>query len=189
MNRAAWTGLFIVCFVCPASSQKESPPQSYEDDEAYRVYEAIIPHEESYSFAVGTVKIQSETSSGGSTHGCLSEDAARKFKPAATDFANVNKKSWLLQSKFHLNKPYQLLTQVKIQQYFIARGPKGWSEFYEQRRFITLSAVGFNKTKTLAVVFAESSCGGLCSSFSFHLLEKTRAMWNEVNGVTCMGAS
>jgi hypothetical protein len=193
MNRAAWTGLFIMCFVCVASGQKESPPQSYEDDEAYRVYEAIIPYEESYSFAEGTLIIQSETSSGGSTHGCLSEDAARKFKTAAADFANVNKKSWSLESKFHLNKPYQLLTQVKIQQYFKERGPNGWSEFYEQRPasggFITLSAVGFNKTKTLAVVFAESSCGELCGSFTFHLLEKTRGKWNEVNGVTCMGAS
>jgi hypothetical protein len=194
MNRAAFKGVVLVCVVCIAWSQKESSPQPYADDEAYRVYEAIIPREESYSFAKGTLIIQSETGSvGGSTHGCLSEDAARKFKTAAADFATVNKKSRPLQSKFHLSKPYQLLSRVEIQQYFKERGPNGWSEFYEQHPasggFITLSAVGFNKAKSLAVVYAESSCGGLCGSFTFHLLEKAQDKWKEVNGVTCVGAS
>ena len=48
-----------------------------------------------------------------------------------------------------------------------------------------MSAVGFNKETTLAVVYTGSSCGGLCGSWSFHLLEKTDGKWKEAPGVTC----
>jgi RNA-directed DNA polymerase len=31
-----------------------------------------------------------------------------------------------------------------------------------------MSPVGFNREKTQAIVFVESSCGGLCGSWQFH---------------------
>src|SRR5207247_10260153 len=103
--------------------------------------------------------------------GCLSDDAARKFKAAAADFATISSKSWAQQSKFKLSRPYQLVSSKAIRQYFKERGPSGWSEVYKEHPasggFITLSAVGFNKRKSLAVVHAGSSCGGLCGSWRF----------------------
>jgi len=169
--------------LCVAFGQKKAVPQPYQIDEAYRVYEAILPHEESYGFATGTLVIQLETGpEHNSTYGCLSDDAKRKFRAAAANFADVNERSWMLLPKFNLHKPYKLVSSASIHSpdFDMHPGSAG---------FITLSAVGFNKSKTLAVVFAESSCGGLCGSFTLHLLEKTRGKWNEVNGVICMGAS
>jgi len=194
MSRSAFWVFILVSCLGVAAGQKEPVPQPYELDEAYRVYEAIIPNEESYSFANGTLVIQSETNTlGSSTHGCLSDDAARKFKAAAADFATVSSKSWALQSKFKLSKPYQLVPSKAIQQYFKDQGPHGWSAFYKEHPdsggFITLSPVGFNKTKNLAVVHAGSSCGGLCGSWTFHLLEKIEGKWKESGGVTCVAAS
>lgn len=194
MSRVEFGVFIFVSCVAVAAGQKESVPQPYDLDEAYRVYEAIIPNEESYSFAKGTLVIQSETDSlGGNTHGCLSDDAARKFKAAAADFATVSSKSWTLQSKFRLSKPYQLVPSTAIQQYFKEQGPLGWSKYYKEHPesggFITLSAVGFNKAKNLAIVHAGSSCGGLCGSWRFHLLEKIEGKWKESAGVTCFAAS
>jgi hypothetical protein len=34
-----------------------------------------------------------------------------------------------------------------------------------------------------------SSCGGLCGSWRFHLLEKVHGNWKEVPGDICQGAS
>jgi len=164
--------------------QKKAIPVPYNVDEAYRVYEAILPEEESYGFATDTLVIQLETGPQHySTYGCLTDDAKRKFSAAAANFADVNEARWVLLPKFKLPKPYKLISSDSIHR----------PDFNEQHSgsggFITLSAVGFNKAKTMAVVFSESSCGGLCGSFTFHLLRKVKGKWNEVSGVTCAGAS
>jgi hypothetical protein len=196
MNRSAFGVLAFVLLISFATGQRESALERYEVDEAYKVYEAIVPNEESYSFAKGALVIQLETDSslaGISKNGCLTEDAARKFKTAALDFSTVNSKGWTLMSKLKLDKPYQLVSSKEIQQYFKERGPTGWTDFYKQHPdsggFIALSAVGFNKTKTLAVAHAASACGELCGSWKFHLLEKLGGTWKESSGVTCVGAS
>jgi len=194
MSRIAFRVLPLLLCLSVATGQRKPALPSYEVDEAYRVYEAILPKEESYSFAKGTLVIQLEIDSiGGTTRGCLSDEAARKFKAATADFTAVSSKGWTLRSKFQLDKPYELVPADTIHAYFKERGPTGWTDFYNEHPgsggFITLSAVGFNKAKTLAVVHAESSCGGLCGSWRFHLLEKIDGKWRESNGVTCFGAS
>ena len=178
--------------VSPAAGQRESALERYEVDEAYRFYEAILPNEESYPRAK-TLVIQLETGSspGKNTTGCLSEDAARKFKTAALDYSTVNHKGWTLVSKLKLDKPYKFISSKEIQQHFNKPGIDGWTDFYKQHPdsfgFVTLSAVGFNEAKTLAVVHAYSRCGGLCGHWQFHLLEKTGGTWKESIGVTCFG--
>ena len=64
MSRAAFGVFIFVSCVAVAAGQKESVPQPYDLDEAYRVYEAMIPNEESYSFAKGTLVIQSHAGHG-----------------------------------------------------------------------------------------------------------------------------
>ena len=162
--------------------QRKAVPRRYEIDEAYRVYEAILPSEESYWFAKGTLVIQLETGpQHSSPYGCLSDEANRKFRAASADFAVVNETEWVLLPKFNLHKPYKLISSDSIHR--LDSGDQG------SAGYIALSAVGFNKAKTLAVVFSESSCGGLCGSFNFHLLQKVKGEWKEVSGVTCAGAS
>jgi hypothetical protein len=182
MSRFRFGILAVLSCISVASGQSEAVLQPYEVDEAYRVYEAILPSKG--WFATGRLVIQLETGPlHNSTYGCLSDEPARKFKAAAADFATVNEKSGALQSKFKLEMPYELVSSDSLHR----------ADFDKQHPgsggFITVSGVGFNKRKTLAVVFVESSCGGLCGSFTFHLLEKIRGKWKEANGVSCAGAS
>jgi len=194
MTRSGFRAFVFLLCISVAVGQRNSAPPSYEVDEAYRVYEAILPNEESYSFAKGKLVIQLEPDFvGGGTRGCLSDEATRKFKAATTDFTLVNSKGWALQSKFQLAKPYGLVPSETIHAYFKERGPAGWKDFYQEHPgsggFITLSAGGFNKAKTLAVVHAGSSCGELCGSWRFHLLQKIGGKWKESSGVSCVVAS
>lgn len=182
MRRSVFGVLAGLVCLSVALGQKKAAPRPYEVDEAYRVYEAILPNEESYGFAKSTLVIQLETGpQHGSTYSCLSDEARRKFRAASADFAAVNETEWRLLPKFNLHRPYKLIGSDSIHR--LDSGEQG------SAGYIVLSAVGFNRAKTLAVVFSESSCGGLCGSFNFHLLQKVKGEWKEVSGVTCAGAS
>jgi len=65
----------------------------------------------------------------------------------------------------------------------------GWKSFYksypQSGGYVIMSAVGFNREKTRAIVYTGSSCGALCGSWRFHLLEKINGNWKEVPGVNC----
>ena len=52
----------------------------------------------------------------------------------------------------------------------------GWKPFYDKwpdsGGFVRVSAVGFDRTKTRALVYIDHSCGALCGGGTHHLLEK-----------------
>jgi hypothetical protein len=170
--------------------QQTPPPSPYDVDEAYRVYSVLLPREESYQFADGTLVIQEETVSERLDAKCLSAGATRKFKDAIIDYEQVNSKQWLLQRLFQSEKPYGLLSSDAIKAAFKERS---WDSFKSRYPgsggYITVSAVGFNSDKTLAIVYTGSSCGGLCGSWGFHVLEKINGKWKAAAGVTCFTVS
>ena len=115
-------------------------------------------------------------------------------KEAFADYGEVQKRTWLLQRRLQMERPYELVRSDTIRQFFNERGPEGWKDFNQRypdsNGFIIVSPVGFNKSKTLAVVYTGSSCGGLCGRWIFHLLEKDRSGgWKAVPGVTCVTMS
>ena len=176
-----------------ALAQESSAVKPYDLDEAYAVYSVLLPLEESSEFAKGTLVIQQDTVSGRLVlEECLTTEAANKFKDAVADYKRLNSETWLLQRKFQGKAPYELVRAETIRSLFEGNRD-GWHAFYERYPksggYVALSAVGFNKDKTKAIVYSGSSCGGLCGHWSFHLLEKVGAKWKEVDGVTCFAAS
>jgi hypothetical protein len=188
----SFAGPFL-CLVS-ASSQNSAPPEPYDIDEAYQIYSLLIPHEEAYEFGKATAIIQEDTVTHPFEPKCIEAKAADRFKEAIADYNAVQKRTWLLQRRFQIERPYELVRSDTIQESFNERGPDGWQDF--KRRypdsggFIILSPVGFNKSKTLAVVYTGSGCGGLCGRWSFHLFEKDKTgRWKGVAGATCITMS
>jgi hypothetical protein len=178
-----------LCWSAIAAGQTSVVSKPYDIEDAYQVYSLLLPHEESYGFAKGKLVIQQDTAK---THevqtSCLTIEAANKFKDAISDFDRLENKSWLLQRRFEIAKPYILVSSDTVRQVF-RQLPGGWDNFYKRYPdsggYLTLSPVGFNKDKTQAIVHTGSSCGGLCGRWGFHLLEKVQGKWKEVPGVTC----
>jgi hypothetical protein len=116
----------------------------------------------------------------------LVPSAASRFKEAITDYERLNRKTWLLQKKFQIAKPYQLVSSNEIQGIF---KDGGWhvfrTRFPDSGGYLAMSAVGFNEEKTLAIVYTGSTCGSLCGRWGYHLLEKVDGKWREVPGVRC----
>jgi len=90
-----------IAYLSAAAGQESAAAKPYDVDEAYRVYSVLLPHEESYGFAKGTVVIQQETVSDQHAAGaCLTAEAAEKFKDAISDFDRADGKPLILQRQF-----------------------------------------------------------------------------------------
>ena len=111
----------------------------------------------------------------------MTPEAWNKFKDAIAGFNRVQKKKWLLQRNFQIEKSYKLVSSDVIKA--LPDHPPSLAAS------VVMSAVGFNHEKTRAIVYMGSSCGGLCGSWRFHLLEKVHGNWKEVPGDMCRGAS
>jgi hypothetical protein len=190
-------GILLAALLIPSMrssfAQDLSSARPYDIAEAYQIYSLLLPHEESYGFGKGTLVIQEDTVSHTLETACFDPNSASRFKDALADYSYVQKRAWLLQRRFQVEKPYELVSSDTVNLLFKERGADGWQDFYKRYPdsggFIILSPVGFNKAKTLAVVYTGSSCGGLCGLWRFHLLEKANGKWKEVPGVTCITVS
>jgi len=176
--------------IVSAMPQEHPTAQPYDEPDAFQIYSVLLPQEESYEFAEGTLVIQEETVSEHLDAKCLTASAQRKFKDAVVDYERGNGKQWLLQRLFQSEKPYGLVSSDEIKAAF----KEGSWESFKSRYpgsggYITVSVVGFNKDKTLAVVYTGSSCGALCGRWGFHVLEKVSGKWKAANGVTCFTIS
>ena len=185
--------MVLVAGISATPTYQPAAKEPYEVAEAYEVYSVVLPHEESYGFAKGTLVIQQDTIQKQEALGpCLTAEAANRFKDAISDFDRLESKSWLLQRKFDFAKPYILVDSSTIDRLFQC-GPKVGIAFYkrypESGGYLTMSPVGFNTDKTQAIVYIASSCGSLCGRCGFHLLERVQGNWKEAPGVSCLMVS
>ncbi|MDR3739769.1 MAG: hypothetical protein P4L40_12215 [Terracidiphilus sp.] len=186
---ALLTSFSVLCVF--ATSQQPEMPKAYDDKDAYQIYSLLLPHQESYEFAKGTLVIQSDTVSPPKENArCMTPQAAAEFEEAVADFDRENLKPRSLQRLFQIEKPYELVTNESIRKLF----KEGfWKSFYERYPnsggYIVMSAVGFNPQRTQAVVYMGSACGGLCGRWSLHLLEKVDGKWKSVPGFNCITVS
>jgi hypothetical protein len=198
MLRMAMLFTAFVASVVLASPKEElsSETKIYDDAEAYKVYSAILPQEWPWRDAdARTLVIRTETEPYGM---CINPDkeSEKIVGTAIADYKNKNEKKWLLQRHFEIGKPYEMVSSDEIDTIFKTEGVSGWTKFYERHPdsggWIELSAVGFNPSKTIAVVYAGHSCGGLCGGGTFHILQKVEGKWIPLRlkgGTSCSWAS
>lgn len=165
--------------------QDPSAALPYDEPDAYQIYSLLLPEEESYHFAKGALIIQEETASNAVVGGaCLNPETAKKFKGAISDYERSRTKPFFLQRQFKIEKPYEIVNSKTIARLEASDQPRPKSGGH-----IFMSPVGFNRGKTLAIVYIGSICGGLCGRSEFHLLTKVNGPWKEVSGVTCVTVS
>lgn len=178
-----------VVFAIPQDTTR-SDVATYDDAEAYRVYSTILPEEFPWRQAnVKTLVIRRETA----PHAmCIepNKESKKIVGAAIADYKKKNEKKWLLGKQFDIAKPYEMISGDEIDTVF----KTGWTTFYQRHPgsdgWIELSAVGFNTSKTVAVVYTGQFCGSLCSGGgSFHILQKVSGKWIPFlkGGDLCLG--
>lgn len=188
------TALLILALVLSQGviSRSGGKAPSYEDQDAYEVYSAILPLEWPLRDAhAKRLVIQNETKG---FEMCLrpEKEWQEKLGPAISDYVRSNAKPSLLQPRIQVEVPYQLIIADELTS---AIQTSGWEGFYQRYPdsggWMELSAVGFNVNKTVAVVYMGHHCGPLCGGGGFHVLEKKDGKWVALDwkGSSCAWAS
>ena len=174
----------IVCAVTlsTAAGQIPSSATAIEDPEAYAVYASLLGAEVADTGQeVRRVVIQRETVT--NTECTISGGALETdWKPVVDDFRIQNAGIRFVLPDRDLRLPYLVVTRKEIRSSFV-KGPAGWPDFYKRypgsAGYVEVSAVGFNRPRTRAMVYMAHHCGGLCGGGSYHLLEKVNGAWRE----------
>jgi len=166
-------------------------PEAYNVPEAYEIYAAILPNEWTWKDAHSpALLIQMETTAYGM---CIHPDKESEdlLGPVIANYNEVNRKIWLLQRNFDIEKPYDLVPKKDIRHVLENDAVAGVETFREEHpRYVgslELSAVGFNPEKTVAVVYVGHDCGWLCGGGGFRVLEKKDGKWQALKwkGSSC----
>lgn len=193
------TGLGIVlgaCLVFPYHSRTvQAALRPYHEAEAYRVYEAILPENRAYTDAVSAL-IRGKTISYDAD--CLQPDVRYRARVTAAiaDYKRENRSSAELEPLFHLSKSYEILPESEfIGPPIRLRNSSRWRQYLLRHPnfpgFIELSQVGFNKDKTIAVVYMVRNCGVMCSGGDLIVLGKESGRWRSLDmpGLLCFWKS
>ena len=169
----------IAMFSQIALAQSEAV-DTYQVPEAYEIYATMLPQQWPVTVAHTTkMIIRAET---GSYDICLKPEgeSVAIVGPAIANFVEVNKKTWLLEKTIPMEQPYEFVFSSELRAIF-SEGVNGWKTFYEKYPnsggYNIVSAVGFNRDKTVAVVYIAHSCGGLCGGGRFEVLQKKDGKW------------
>ena len=170
-------------------------PKPYNVPEAYEVYAMVIPAQWPVSAArPRKLLISAETGSGAEM--CLKPegDSIAIVGPAIANYLEVNQKTWLLEKILQIERPYDLIFPEELERFFY-QGAARWRAFYEKYPdsdgWIDVSAVGFNESRTIAIVKLENYCGLACGGGEFHVLEKKEGKWRPLKwkGSSCRWVS
>lgn len=168
-----------IVWVCAGCNSAMAPDN---DPEAYAVYSAVLPH-------VWTVQI-AQASHYAILHQTASlelkltprGESEKKMRGAMQSYERLNGHKWRLQPRFKLDLPYELIStsafNAEIQRALQQHAELDFDSLYPGAHgVIELSAVGFNRAKTVAVVQMHWLCGSTCGGAEMYVMEKKDGNW------------
>jgi hypothetical protein len=157
------------------------------DPDWYAVYASLVPSIWPVTAAhAKTLVFQQET---GTTWPCQASGQAldADWRAAIDSYAKENGDVRTLVAGFPMTPAYVVVPKADIQAYFSAVPPNpgfGWADFFRQHPdsggYIAVSAIGFNPSKTKAMVTMGWACGSTCGGGSHYTLEKANGAWNSI---------
>jgi hypothetical protein len=179
-------GVFLaISSTWPAVAERAAQ-DPIDDPDVYAVYASLLPNEWSVRVAHATTLVfQEET---GTNWQCMPSGKAleKDWRPVVDSFRSENAKVKGLRPGFPLVPQYIVVPSAEIQASFrdVPNDPMfGWSGFYnrypDSGGYMVVSSVGFDMSKTRAMVYMAHWCGTLCGGGSHHLLEKVEGVWRE----------
>ena len=156
------------------------------DPEAYAVYSAILPEVWMVRVAhANRLIIISDTS----TQDLKLEprgDSEKLLRGALQSYQRLNAHQWQLKPRFRLGMPYEIIpaggfaAQLETTYSERPRGASVDSLYPGARGVVSLSAVGFNGRRDVAVVQMHWYCGFLCGGAETYALQKKAGAWTRL---------
>jgi len=132
--------------------------EPYDDAEAYAVYSVVIrtasPSESTWLIRRETLPYSLPQEP--TTYSPLPLQSGEHFTGAMQNYGEVNAKSWLLENRFNLSKPFKLLSTEELLKVYQSKFHTG---VLPGGYVVDLSAVGFNADKTEAAIYMSTRVG------------------------------
>jgi hypothetical protein len=171
------------------AEQSELTPEEAKD--SYEIYSILLPIEVPREWRITEWAIRQQTQTfpnvGGfnSVRQCLQvpPDQEPIYLPLINDYVAKNNRKRILERNFGL--PQYALVDV-------GRTSERAGSTSAVPVIFEVSAVGFNKERTRALVYVGHHCGNLCGGGSYHLLVKNAGKWQvdrEFRGMSCLWVS
>ncbi len=186
MNRSFSTLPVTLIFLCAwywavspalASAGKKHPV--YEDSEGYALLSLAllraIPDPQNSAIYISSLTTAVDEGDAFSLDKCAK--VPPEFREAADDYLRKGKLAFTLQEKFALGTTYSLVP---------SSGDLSKAGVKRNRKFIgifNVSAVGFDQTRTRAVLRINNECGSLCGGGNYYFFLKGGNGWEEVKGI------
>jgi hypothetical protein len=118
------------------------------------------------------------------------ESVGSEWHEAVRDFRDQNTEPQAVSEGQVLGKPYVVVAKARLEQLLATPDETfGWKGF--ERRYpnsggyIQVSAVGFSRDRTKAVVYVGHHCGGLCGGGRMFFLERDNGAWRPTPLIRC----
>lgn len=167
---------------------RSSNPNSFAADEDYAVFQAVMQQRlsERDKYVVGELVFDANPRDAEKLSGEFYDfpEKTRGFsglsKEAVNDYLSNNRDVRRLRQRFSGNLDVVLLSRAQEDELF-PQGEAGWDRFYQKHPksggIIYFSNVGFNETKTEALVRLAYRCGICRGSSAFYWLTKAGVEW------------
>ncbi len=179
---------FVIVFNFPVSSfyARNLDAKDILDAEEYKVYSDIINNDYKPSKAAykpNLIVFQEYTGlhltdSSSDIIKQVKHEVPSVSKELLNNFKSKNEKSHKLYRFFKINVPYMLISKKDFK---LKYNNSAWKDFYKKYpkpwHFTIVSRVGFNKKKTQALVYIESTFGGWDGAGQCLLLVKNKDKW------------
>jgi hypothetical protein len=163
---------------------QEAGSSRIDDSEMYAVYASLLPDEWTVRVAGAKILVfQQETVT---YPQCMpsGETLDTDWRPVVESYKSANIGVHIVLGDQALHYAYVVLPAAEIQASFkdVANDPMvGWTGFYRRHPdsggYMQVSAVGFDASKTRAMVYMAHRCGSLCGGGTHHFVEKVDGAW------------
>ena len=174
-------GICIVGLVLLVSTavHPQGQAEAITEPEAYAVYAALMPKlEPARATGASRLVIQAESVTNPKC-GLKGKPLEEEWRGVIDDFNRENARVRRILPNFPtMGLPFRVVESAEIES---ALAVNGWPGFYvvfpDTGGYYRVSAVGFNREKTWAMVYIEYGCGNLCGGGRHSLLEKRDGQW------------
>jgi hypothetical protein len=150
--------------------------RAYTDPAALEVYKALIGTQRKKPLLIRSTTVEPLNCSVTGK-----EITDPKFREAMNAFNDVNDQVWDLSRALGNRKT---ISNGDLDETFRPGVMEGWKRFRQRHpdspAYLGLSAVGFNKEHTVAVVYSEVRCGGKCGAGGLKYFHRTPKGWQKV---------
>jgi hypothetical protein len=176
----------LLIALSPALPGSHLRPHSYCQPEAYPVYAAVLQGLRPNLYGKPLIIIRETVTVAGIALVKQYCDPRLQRLPADVpeDFNRKNKAQMLISRKIPIETPYELISREELNNISQGSGRSVvgfWEHFYQRYPgsggYTSLSAVGFNSTRTEALVYVAHRCGSLCGSGEYVFLQKQNGQW------------